>query len=338
MHDIETEQHIAPDWGIGVGLRVPHYGYVLEHRPKVDFFEVISENFMVEGGKPLYHLDAVLETHRVIQHGVSLGIGAPEPPDREYLRRLKALVRRVKPAWISDHFCFTGVAGANMHDLLPLPYTAAMVDRVASRAREVQDFLEVPFALENTSSYMTYKISDLTEWRFVSEIVERANIGLMFDVNNVYVSAYNHGFDAYEFIRNVPHERIYQIHVAGHTNLGKYIIDTHNGDVIDPVWDLYRATIELAGPVSTLIEWDDEIPEFPVLAALAEKARAARAEALQARQALLKDANAPSYVRGKSMLPTPSHVQPSHAQHETEAWQQGGPRANAAHEFVVAAE
>lgn len=246
----------------------------------MDFFEIISENFMVDGGKPIYHLERVMEHYRLIQHGVSLSIGGPEAPDRDYLRRLKQLVRKVNPPWLSDHLCWCGVPGANLHDLLPMPYTWEAVERVAERAKHVQDYLEVPFALENTSSYMAYTSSEMTEWQFVSEIAERADIGLMFDVNNVYVSAYNHGFDASEFIRSVPHERIVQIHLAGHTNLGDLIIDTHRGHVIDGVWDLYRATLQLTGPVSTLIEWDDEIPEWSVLAAEAEKARQVRDEVL----------------------------------------------------------
>ncbi len=329
----------VPDLGVGVGLRVPHYRHVLDQRPAMDFFEVISENFMVDGGKPLYHLDQVLESYPVIQHGVSLSIGAPQAPDREYLKRLKALVKRVRPAWLSDHFCWTGVPGGNLHDLLPLPYTEEVIRRVAERARMVQDFLEVPFALENTSSYMAYRQSEMPEWEFVSEVVERAGIGLMFDVNNVYVSAYNHGFDAYEFIRKVPHERIVQIHLAGHTNLGKYIIDTHNGDIIDPVWDLYRATIELAGPISTLIEWDDQIPEFGTLSALAERAKTARKQALQVRQALQAKLEPPaggavtSFVEGKVLIPEPRQPAAS-----ASGWKQGGPRELAAEESVNAAE
>jgi uncharacterized protein (UPF0276 family) len=267
-----------PDLGVGVGLRVPHYRHLLEQRPAMDFFEIISENFMVDGGKPLYHLERVMESYAVIQHGVSLGIGGPDGLDRDYIAKLKQLVRRVKPAWLSDHFCGCGAGGAHLHDLLPLPYTWEVVQLVAERARQVQDFLEVPFALENTSSYMAYTASQMSEWQFISEVAERADIGLMFDVNNVYVSAYNHGFDAREFIASVPHQRIVQIHLAGHTNLGKVIIDTHRGHVIDAVWDLYRATLARTGPVSTLIEWDDEIPEWSVLAAEAEKARAVRDE------------------------------------------------------------
>jgi uncharacterized protein (UPF0276 family) len=196
-----------------------------------------------------------------------------------------------------------------------LPYTKDVIRVVAERARMVQDFLEIPFALENTSSYLAYTQSSMPEWEFVSEVAERANVGLMFDVNNVYVAAYNHGFDPYEFIRNVPHERIVQIHLAGHTNLGKYIIDTHLGHVIDPVWDLYRATIELAGPVSTLIEWDDEIPPFPVLAAEAEKARSFRDAALA------KKAAPPTRVSAE--VP----VEVSHR-----PWAQGGPRESVASE------
>ncbi|MEY2933839.1 MAG: hypothetical protein RL033_4588 [Pseudomonadota bacterium] len=270
----------VPDLGIGVGLRVPHYRHILSQRPAMDFFEIISENFMVDGGKPLHHLEQFQERYPLIQHGVSLSIGGPEEPDPAYLARLKQLVRRVKPAWLSDHFCWCGVPGAHLHDLLPLPYTWEAVERVAERARRVQDYLEVPFALENTSSYMAYTSSQMSEWQFISEVAERANIGLMFDVNNVYVSAYNHGFDPHEFIRSVPHERIVQIHLAVHTNVGKYIIDTHRGHVVDAVWALYAETIRHTGPVSTLIEWDDEIPEWSVLAAEAEKARYTREVAL----------------------------------------------------------
>ena len=174
-------------------------------------------------------------------------------------------MRRVKPAWVTDHFCWSGSGGAHLHDLLPLPYTTEAVVRVSERAKMVQDFLEVPFGLENTSSYLTYTQSQMTEWEFVSEVTERADCGLMFDVNNVYVSAFNHGFDPLLFIHNIPHERILQIHVAGHTHMGTHIIDTHVGPIIDPVLDLYRETIRLAGPISTLVEWDDKLPSFSEL-------------------------------------------------------------------------
>ena len=304
-----------PDLGVGVGLRVPHYAQVLGERPAVDFFEVISENFMVEGGKPRYHLSRVLESYRVVQHGVSLGIAGPDPLDRAYLKRLKRLLAEVKSPWVSDHFCWSGAGGAHLHDLLPIPYTKQAITRVVHRARDVQDFLEVRFLLENTSSYLTYEASTLSEWEFISEIAERADIGLLFDVNNVYVSAYNHGFDPYEFVEHVPHERIVQIHLAGHTNLGAYIIDTHRGEVISEVWDLYRRTIELTGPVSTLIEWDDEIPTFDVLLAEAEKARGVRDRALSG------EPWDPIH-RG---VPAQSN-EPSAQEH---GWKQGGPRETA---------
>ena len=325
MDAAKSKRFDVPDYGVGVGLRVPHYRHVIEQRPPMGFFEIISENFMVDGGKPLYHLDAVLETYPIINHGVSLSIGAPQGLDWDYLKRLKTLVKRVKPAWLSDHFCWTGVPGGNLHDLLPLPYTQEMIRVVSERARVVQDFLEVPFALENTSSYMSYRSSEMTEWQFVSEVVERADIGLMFDVNNVYVSAYNHSFDAYEFLRQVPHERILQIHLAGHTNMGKYIIDTHNGDIIDPVWSLYQATLSKTGPVSTLIEWDDEIPAFDELQKLVSLAEEKRALALRS----------PAQLSDMHMIPTATGADSTKS---AGPWRQGGPREAASAQAVEAAE
>lgn len=316
-----------PDLGVGVGLRVPHYRHILAQRPRMDFFEVISENFMVAGGKPRYHLSAVRESYRVVQHGVSMSIGGPTAPDQDYLRSLKGLVDETQTPWLSDHFCWCGVPGANLHDLLPLPYTEEVVRLVSERAKRVQDYLGVRLALENTSSYMSYTSSTMPEWEFVSRIVEAADIGLMFDVNNVYVSAYNHGFDPYEFVRNVPHERIVQIHLAGHTNLGKYVIDTHSGHIIDPVWDLYRETIELAGSVSTLIEWDDQIPEFSVLQAEADKARGVRDAALATRAARLAGQSVPGRVHPEG----PPRIAPS-ALAERRGWAQGGPREHEASE------
>jgi uncharacterized protein (UPF0276 family) len=276
---------------------------------------------MVEGGKPLYHLNRVLEHYRVVQHGVSLGIAGPEEPDRAYLARLKQLVRRTQTPWVTDHFCWCGAGNAHLHDLLPIPYTPEAVRRTAERARMIQDFLEVPFALENTSSYLSYRSSTLSEWEFISEVAERADIGLLFDVNNVFVSAFNHGFDAETFIRSVPHERILQIHLAGHTNLGKYIIDTHRGSVSEPVLELYRQTIALTGPVSTLIEWDDEIPELAVLLAEAERARRARDEGLARRD-------------GRTLPAAPPLPQPTLMPDEGSGWKQGGPRESAAREAV----
>ena len=327
----------VPDLGVGVGLRVPHYGHVLSKWPPMAFFEIVSENFMLGGGKPRYHLDRAMERYPIVQHGVSLSIGSPEPLDWDYLAKLKALVRHTKTPWLSDHFCWSGAGGAHLHDLLPLPYTNEAVTRIAERARQVQDYLEVPFALENTSSYLTYTSSTMTEWEFVSAVVEEADVGLMFDVNNVYVSAYNHGFDPYEFVRNVPHERIVQIHLAGHTNLGNLIIDTHSGPVIDPVRDLYRETIELAGPVSTLIEWDDEIPAFDRLIEESVSIRALRDSAMAARTTERRvspwanSAPGPHGAKARYAESEPGRTHanaPSHAPSHTpdRAWIQGGPR------------
>ncbi|WP_438036633.1 MNIO family bufferin maturase [Sorangium sp. So ce204] len=274
-----------PDLGVGVGLRIPHYRHIFEHRPRVDWFEIISENFMVDGGMPIAHLERVLSSYRLVQHGVSLSIGSTDPLDFDYLRRLKALLARVSSPWVSDHLCWTGAHGINLHDLLPLPYTEEAVRHVAARARVVQDFLEVRLALENVSSYLTFTASRMSEWEFLSAIAEEADCGILLDVNNVYVSSYNHGFDPEAYIDGVPHHRIVQFHLAGHTHQGAYILDTHSDHVVDAVWALYRRAVARAGDVSTLIEWDDDIPSFEVLAAEAEKARAIREEVARARAA-----------------------------------------------------
>jgi uncharacterized protein (UPF0276 family) len=290
----------------------------------VDFFEVISENFMVNGGAPRYHLEQILETYRVIQHGVSLSIGGPDPIDRDYLQKLKRLVRQVQPPWLSDHCCWCGAGGAHLHDLLPLPYCREAVERLVERAAMVQDFLEVRFALENTSSYLAYTHSSMTEWQFLSEVAERADIGLLLDVNNVYVSAYNHAFGPLDFIRGLPHDRIVQLHLAGHTNLGTHIIDTHRGPVIDAVWDLYQELIRLAGPITTLIEWDDEIPEFATVLAEAERAKRLAEHALDA----LVSANASRVGPNQSDSRIVERLASSQDATDSApfAWKQGGPR------------
>ncbi len=274
-----------PDLGVGVGLRIPHYASIYETSPAVDWFEIISENFMVDGGLPLDNLARMMERYRLAQHGVSMGIGGRTPLDFEYLKKLKALVKRTGTPWVSDHLCWSGHGGVNLHDLLPLPYCEEAVAHVAERARVVQDFLEVRFVLENVSSYLTFTSSTMTEWAFLTEVTERADIGLLLDVNNIYVSAFNHGFDADAYVDGVPHHRVVQMHLAGHTNRGKYIIDTHSDHVIDPVWALYRRACEKCGPVSTLVEWDDDIPPFETLLAEAEKARVIRDEVCGARAA-----------------------------------------------------
>jgi hypothetical protein len=276
-----------PDLGVGVGLRIPHYQEIFDQGEgsRVDWFEIISENFMVAGGMPLFNLERALDRFRLVQHGVSLSIGGTEPLDRDYLGKLKALVRRTGSPWVSDHLCWTGSHGVNLHDLLPLPYTAATVKHVAERARAVQDFLGVRLALENVSSYLSVAASEMTEWEFVTAVAEEADCALLLDVNNIYVSSFNHGFDPAAYVDGVPHRRVVQVHLAGHTHHGKYIIDTHSDHVVDPVWELYRRALRLTGPVSTLIEWDDDIPPFSTLVAEADKARAIRDEVLGVRAA-----------------------------------------------------
>ncbi|MCC6213995.1 MAG: DUF692 domain-containing protein [Polyangiaceae bacterium] len=306
------------DLGVGIGLRVPHYRSILDDHPAVDVFEIISENFMVEGGKPRFHLGAVLERYPVVQHGVSLGIGGPGPLDRDYLARLRRLVRETGTPWVSDHFCWSSVPGVALHDLLPLPFTPAMVRRVAERARQVQDLLEVPFALENASSYAAFRASTMTEWEFVTEVCERAGVGLMLDVNNVYVTSYNHGLDPEEFLRGLPLHRVVQVHLAGHTNLGTHLLDTHSTHVIDPVWRLYEAAVERTGPVTTILEWDDDIPALEVVLAEAEKARTSRSAALARRAAV---------ERGEPAAPRPRvTVAREAARPGPSGWRQGGPR------------
>ena len=265
---------------MGVGFRAPHYGRVLEERPPMDWFEIISENFLVAGGRPLENLARLQDAYRVVPHGVSLAIGSVEPLDRDYLARLRALVDRLDPPWVSDHLCWGRVPGTHLHDLLPLPYTAEAVRLVVERVKRVQGVLERPFALENVSSYMTYRASAMSEPEFVAEVVERADCGLLLDCNNVYVSARNHGWGAEHYIDAMPADRVVQMHLAGHTDKGRYLLDTHAAPVPAEVWALYRRAIERCGAVSTLVEWDDEIPEWDVLAAEAERARVLRAEVL----------------------------------------------------------
>ncbi len=267
-----------PDLGVGVGLRAPHYEEIFSTRPKVDWFEIISENFATDGGAPLANLERALSSYRLVQHGVALSIGSTTPLDFDYLRDLRTLLRRTNSPWLSDHLCWTNASGVNTHDLLPLPYTEEAIRHVVGRAKIVQDFLETRLVLENVSSYLTYTSSEMSEWAFLSAIVEEADCGILLDVNNIYVSSFNHGFDPNEFVDGVPHHRVVQIHLAGHTNYGDYIIDTHSDHVLDPVWDLYRRAIGHTGAVSTLIEWDDDIPPLATLLAEAEKARSIRAE------------------------------------------------------------
>ena len=261
------------DYGVGIGLRVPHYQHIFAKKPVVNWFEIISENFMVDGGRPLQILDQILEQYRVVQHGVSMYFGSAEPLNREHLTRLKKLVKRTKTPWLTDHLCWGSVDGRYTHDLMPMPYTFEAAKRAAQKIRQARDFLEVPIAVENVSSYAEFHISEMTEWEFLNEVVEDADCGILLDVNNIYVSSRNHSFNPFEYLNSVPAERVAQIHIAGHSKYQKYILDTHDHPVIDPVWALYARAIEMAGPTATLLEWDDRIPSFNEVHREALKAR-----------------------------------------------------------------
>ncbi len=269
-----------PPLGFGLGLRPTHYEAILDTRPDVDWFEILSENYMVPGGKPLHFLDRIRAEYPIVLHGVSLSIGSTDPLNREYLRALKELAERVQPAWISDHLCFTGVHGRNLHDLLPLPYTEETVRHVADRIAQVQDFLGRRLLIENVSSYIGYRASDMTEWDFLRAVLERADCLGLLDVNNVYVSGYNHGFEPRDYLEAIPVERVQQFHLAGHRRLEACIVDTHDEPVPDPVWELYEVAVRRFGPVSTMIERDDNIPALPELVAELDRARALARRAL----------------------------------------------------------
>ena len=275
-----TSRLTSPSLGFGLGLRVEHYEAVLAERPAVDWFEALTENYLVPGGKPLDYLTRIRERYPLVLHGVSLSIGSSHPLDREYLAKLKQLAARIEPAWISDHLCWTGVAGKNLHDLLPLPYTDEALANIVERVRTVQDFLGRRILLENVSSYVTFRDSSLTEWDFLREVAERADCLILLDVNNIYVSSVNHEFDPHDYLNAIPVERVQQIHLAGHEDHGDYLIDTHDHPVPDPVWDLYTDAVRRFGSVATMIERDANIPPLAQLCAELEQARALAQRAL----------------------------------------------------------
>lgn len=270
--------------GFGLGLRPPHYEDILDDpdgpSSRVDWFEIISENYLVPGGKPIHYLDRVRDRFPLVMHGVSLSIGSVDPLDQEYLTNLKSLAERIEPEWISDHLCWTGFQGINTHDLLPLPYTEEALAHTVDRVGQVQDFLGRQILLENPSTYVGFKDSAIPEEEFLAEIAKRADCHILLDVNNVYVSAFNHGFDAHVYLEAVPSERVRQIHLAGHSNEGTHIIDTHDRKVIDPVWALYADALRLLGPVPTMIERDADIPPFAELVSELDHARAVAGETL----------------------------------------------------------
>ncbi|MCX4029955.1 DUF692 domain-containing protein [Endozoicomonas sp. SM1973] len=251
--------------GFGLGLRTDHFQEVIDTQPAVDWFEIISENFMVAGGKPTYYLHKIREQYPMVMHGVSLSIGSTDPLNLDYLKKLKVLINEVKPAWVSDHLCWTGVNHVNSHDLLPLPYTQAAIDHVASRIQQVQEFLGRQILIENVSSYLSYQDSEMPEWVFYQEVAKQADCYMLLDINNIYVSARNHGFSATDYLNYIDPQHVRQFHLAGHTDYGDYVIDTHDHAICDPVWSLYQAALHRFGAVSTMIERDDHIPPLTEL-------------------------------------------------------------------------
>lgn len=270
-----------PSPGFGLGLRTAHYPDFLAEPQAVDWLEIISDNYLVPGGKPLRMLDAIRERYPMAMHGVALSIGSVDGPDERYLTRLKQLLDRVQPMWVSDHLCWTGVHGRQLHDLMPLPYTDEALDVVVRNVRRVQDVLGQRLVLENVSSYVNFTQSHMSEWDFVSAVCEQADCLLLVDVNNIYVSSVNHGFDARAYLDQLPAHRVQQVHLAGHTHNGDHIIDTHDHPVADPVWRLYAHACERFGSVATMIERDDHIPPLPELIAELSHARAVAASSLK---------------------------------------------------------
>lgn len=274
----------SPSAGVGLGLRSVHYGHILQHKPRVPFFEIISENYMGTaagaGGRPRRMLERIRADYPIVMHGVSMSIGSVDPLDTDYLKKLKKLADEVEPLWISDHFCWTGAHGENLHDLLPLPYTEETVRHVSERIMRVQDFLGRRMLLENLSSYVAFEHSQMTEWECLAAVAERADCLFLLDVNNIHVSAVNHGFDGRDYLNGIPVNRVRQMHLAGYSDMGTHLLDTHDHAVSDPVWTLYQAAVERFGRVPTMIEWDDNIPPFEGLHAEAKKAEKIQEEVL----------------------------------------------------------
>ena len=259
--------------GFGLGLRTPHYEAILSEPHAIDWLEVITENYLVPGGKPLDYLERVRERFPMVMHGVSLSIGSTDPIDFNYLAGVRALTARIEPHWISDHLCWTGIEGRNLHDLLPLPYTEEALALVVARVGQIQDALGRRILLENVSSYLAFHESEMSEWEFLREVAERADCAILLDINNIYVSSVNHGFDALTYLQAIPKDRVRQFHLAGHSDLGGHLIDTHDHPIVEPVWNLYSAAVARFGAVPTMIERDDNIPALSELVAELQIAR-----------------------------------------------------------------
>lgn len=273
-------KHDRPSLGHGVGLRVPHYEKALDGSLDVDWVEVITENFLGDGGRPRAVLDGARAQVPVVLHGVSLGIGSVEPLDMDYLGRVRALSDRVEPAWISDHLCWGRIDGHHAHDLLPLPYSQEALDLVVERVGQVQDVLGRPLVLENVSSYVAYAHSVMPEWEFLAEIASRSGARVLLDVNNIVVSAKNFEFEPEHYLRGIPTDLVWQFHLANHTDRGHYKFDSHKGAVSQEVWALYRLAVQRFGDVSSLIEWDEDVPAWDILRGEARKAAQIAAQEL----------------------------------------------------------
>jgi len=259
--------------GFGLGLRTDHFQSILNDEPQLDWLEILSENFMVAGGKPKYYLHQMRERYPMVMHGVSLSIGSSDPLNLEYLKKLKVLANEINAPWFSDHLCWTGINSTNTHDLLPLPYDENVAKYVGDRIKQVQDYIGRPFLIENVSSYLNYKDSSMTEWEFLNEVANYTDCYILFDINNIYVSARNHNFDAMDYINGIDQDRVKQFHLAGHTDYGNYIIDTHDEAVCDDVWGLYKRALQRFGAVSTMIERDANIPPLSELITELNQAR-----------------------------------------------------------------
>lgn len=272
-----VRKNLFPNLGMGLGLRAPHYSHIAQSKPKLDWFEAISENYMglsqSGSGRPLKMLESIRKNYDVVLHGVSLSIGSTDELNFNYLKRLKTLVDTIQPKWVSDHLCWTGVSGENVHDLLPLPFTNEALNHLIERISRVQDFLGQRILLENVSSYISFRHSEMTEWDFLKEISTRADCGILLDINNVYVSSVNHNFNPIDYLNCLPQERVGQIHLAGHSRQGDVLIDTHDAPVCDEVWDLFQRAVKRFGAISTMVEWDADIPEFSRLQAEVDKAK-----------------------------------------------------------------
>ena len=270
LSDVVVPEHFL---GFGLGLRTEHFQDVLNDKPNIDWFEVVSENFMVDGGKPKHYLHSIRELYPMVMHGVSLSIGSTDPLNFDYLRKLKVLSNELQPEWISDHLCWTGAHEKNSHDLLPLPYNDEALTHVCQRVEQVQDFLGRPILLENVSSYLSYKSSEMTEWQFLNKVARRSGCEILLDINNIYVSARNHHFNPQDYLNGITKDKVKQFHLAGHSDYGDYVIDTHDHPVADPVWQLYQQALIRFGLISTMIERDDNIPPLVDLLAEVDTAR-----------------------------------------------------------------